>query len=163
MFHGRRLQAWLAGYDSAVGEARTAYRKEADEAIREAGTEAIPIALRMLQAREPKLGTWFRLRRLDLASRLHLINANTYAVQRMKLPAAWIERKSGAARVFEVLGDTAKDAVPALTTCMSRTSTPWFEARLAPTLRATLPAGPSGASVPSAQPPAAPSPRWFED
>ncbi|MDB6067029.1 MAG: HEAT-like repeat protein [Pedosphaera sp.] len=103
MYKGKRLSVWLKVYDSAAGYKpySPARQKEADDAIRSIGTNAIPTLLRRIRAK-------------DSASTLWLVSlAEKQRVFKVKFRYAWIlhvEGKNG----FRALGAGGKDAVPEL-------------------------------------------------
>jgi hypothetical protein len=99
VYHGKPLTLWLQTYTrSSRGSPEW---KEADEAVRHAGTNAIPVLLHLIQAKDSEL----KLRLVALAQKQRLIKIHF-------VPAA--QRNIQASRAFIVLGDTAKGAVPAL-------------------------------------------------
>jgi HEAT repeat protein len=95
-YRGKRLSEWLLSYDPRVVALN---KDEADEAIRHIGTDAMPTLLTMLRSKDAPLGA----AAIKWAEQKNLI---------------WVsladERTVEAARGFEALGSTAKDAVPAL-------------------------------------------------
>jgi len=99
VYHAKPLTVWLQTYtSSARGSPEW---KEADEAVRYIGTNAIPELLHLLHAKDSAL----KLRLVALAQKQRLIKIHF-------VPAA--QRNIQASRAFIVLGDTAKGAVPAL-------------------------------------------------
>jgi len=99
VYHGKTLTLWLQTYTSANRGAPE--WKEADEAVRHIGTNALPVLLRLISAKDSAL----ELRLVALARKQRLIKIHF-------VPAA--QRNIQASRAFIVLGDTAKGAVPAL-------------------------------------------------
>jgi HEAT repeat protein len=103
---GKPLSYWLAGYDS--GNYRLAHPNgpsppthgEANFAIRQMGTNAIPTLLRMLEEHDPSL----RERVLALTRKQHFI----------KIPYMRANRGLNAYSGFHALGPEAVSAVPAL-------------------------------------------------
>ncbi len=99
VYHGKPLTLWLQTYtSSARGSPEW---KEADEAVRYIGTNAIPVLLHLIQAKDSPL----KLRLVALAQKQRLIRIHFVTSA---------QRNIQASRAFIVLGDTAKGAVPAL-------------------------------------------------
>ncbi len=96
MYQGRSLSQWLKEYDPRIFINN---KEEVDDAIRHIGTNAIPTLLKMLRSKDNVV----KAAAVKQAERANLI---------------WIslaeERDVEAAQGFEVLGASAKDAVPAL-------------------------------------------------
>ncbi len=84
---------------------------EADNAVRQAGTNALPTLLRMLRAKDSPLKLGF----IPLAQRQHII-ATRYASAE--------EQNDAAQRAFMVLGAQAQSAVPALLEIANRNISP---------------------------------------
>jgi hypothetical protein len=112
VYNGKRLSEWLKASAEERATAASTSRAphgtldidttiEADEAVRHAGTNAIPTLLRMLRVSDSPL----KLKLLDLAQRQHLIKIKY-------TPAAYWN--GAAAEGFRVLGGKAQSAVPAL-------------------------------------------------
>ncbi|MDB6067251.1 MAG: repeat protein [Pedosphaera sp.] len=98
VYKGKPLSAWLRGYDAGM---LSEERKEADEAVRQIGTNAIPILLRMMHAKDSRLTERLGV----LAEKQHVIKV-TYRL-------AWwgyYEAQHG----FQALGAKGRTAVPAL-------------------------------------------------
>src|SRR5258705_12932135 len=94
---GKPLSHWLAGYQSGV-DMRT--RAKTDEIISETGTNAFPILLRMLRARDPALKRWLmQIARKQNLGRIHFIPAQ--------------ERHYQAGVAFSRLGAAGSEAIPA--------------------------------------------------
>lgn len=100
-FEGKELNVWLEGYQISKYTVGSLQRNKADEAMRHAGTNAIPTLLRMLRAQDSPL----KLKLLDLAQRQKLIRVNY-------TPAS--AKKYSAGVAFGTLGGTASNAVPEL-------------------------------------------------
>ena len=95
VYQGKRLSSWLKAHGGQ------GWQRNADEAVRQAGTNAIPTLLRMLCAKDSPLKAKF----MDLAERQHIIKVQyTSAI-------FW---NRAAEHGFEVLGAKAQSAVPAL-------------------------------------------------
>jgi hypothetical protein len=106
VYQGRRLSDWLAAYkmEGLAGAETWQVREEqqkAETVVRHAGTNALPILLRMLQANDSAL----KVKCLELAKRQHLIRIK-------HTPAEELNYRACAA--FGVLGAKAQHAVPAL-------------------------------------------------
>jgi hypothetical protein len=98
-YHGKALTLWLQTYtSSARGSAEW---KETDEAVRHIGTNALPVLLHLIHAKDSPL----KLRLVALARKQKLMRIHFVAAA---------ERNIQASRAFIVLGDTAKGAVPEL-------------------------------------------------
>jgi hypothetical protein len=95
---GKPLSHWLAAYQSGV-DMKT--RAKTDEIISETGTNAFPILLRMLRARDPALKRWL----MQLARKQNLVRIHFIPAQ---------ERHHQAGAAFAQLGAAGRDAIPAL-------------------------------------------------
>jgi HEAT repeat protein len=114
VYHGKRLNAWVADLHPRVGEAK---QQEAEQALRVIGTNAVPYLLELLQRREPRL-----LR--DLRG----LSQRTKSFLRMdpehELPwVAEIERDIQLNAAFAALGPSARPAFHALTNLLLRPET----------------------------------------
>jgi HEAT repeat protein len=112
VYQGRRLGDWLAVYkmDGLSGAESWQVRVEqqqADEAVRHAGTNALPVLLRMLRAKDSAL----KVKCVAWAMRQHLIRINYIPADELNYRAC-----SG----FGALGAKAQSAVPALIEIASR-------------------------------------------
>jgi HEAT repeat protein len=97
VYQGKRLTLWL--YAAYSGHGRNG--EGAEEAVRQAGTNAIPTLLRMLRAKDSAL----RVKATELAGRQHLIEIEfTHA-------EGW---NDAAVMGFHLLGSKVQSAVPAL-------------------------------------------------
>ena len=106
LYQGKRLSAWLEAYKlhGVAGVESWQVREEqqqADEAVRQAGTNALPILLRMLRANDSAL----KVRLMDLASKQHYLRIAYTPAEDLNYRACW---------AFAVLRAKAQDAVPAL-------------------------------------------------
>ncbi|MDB6063830.1 MAG: repeat-containing protein [Pedosphaera sp.] len=103
MYKGKRLSAWLEAYALATTESiqDLPSPREADEAVRHIGTNAIPLLLRRLRANDSRV----TLRLVALAGKQHFF--------KVKFRPAWLIRPEGV-RGFQALGADGKDAVPEL-------------------------------------------------
>ena len=102
VYRGKPLTTWLRTYGSSSSSGRHSKEwTETDAAVRHLGTNAIPVLLRMIRAKDSRL----KLRLVALAQKQSFINFRF-------IPAA--ERNIAASRAFIALGETAKGAVPAL-------------------------------------------------
>src|ERR1035438_2402477 len=106
VYQGMRFGDWLAVYklDGLPGVETWQVRvkqQKADEAVRHAGTNALPILLRMLRAHDSAL----KLKCMELAKRQHLIIIRYTPAEELNYRAC-----SG----FGVLGAKAQNAVPVL-------------------------------------------------
>jgi HEAT repeat protein len=101
-YHGKSLTLWLQTYapSSRSGRGSPAWT-EADDAVRHIGTNGIPVLLRMLRATDSRL----ELQLVALAKKQHIIKIHFTLAATLNVEAS---------RAFLALGDTAKDAVPAL-------------------------------------------------
>jgi hypothetical protein len=106
VYHGKRLSAWLEPcrlYGTAgveTWQVRLA-EQEAEEAVRHAGTNALPTLLRMLRAHDSALKTAF----MCWAERHHFIRTKPTSAEDLNYRACW---------AFGVLRAKARCAVPAL-------------------------------------------------
>jgi HEAT repeat protein len=99
VYRGKSLTSWLKGSSLKIPIGNAGYDAQpADEAVRNAGTNAIPVLLRFLRARD-----WaVMVKLLPLIQKLHI----------PYLPA--VERNERGLRGFRILGPAAQSAVPAL-------------------------------------------------
>jgi hypothetical protein len=113
VYEGKSLRKWLLGYpDPAFGVTGTEDDIQgADAAVRQAGIEAVPTLLRMVQAKDSFLKT----KLMVLAGMQHLVRIEF-------TPDAQLNYSS--LHGFEVLGDKAKGAVPALIEIVNRNISP---------------------------------------
>jgi len=100
VYQGKRLSFWLQGYSPSLQNTRERWN-QADAAMNDAGTKAIPTLLRMLRASEP---AW-KIKLYGLLQQQHLFKID-------HTPANIQNTEAG--RAFARLGPDARDAVPAL-------------------------------------------------
>ena len=106
VYEGKRLSSWLNTYRLSglagveTWQVRTEQQK-ADEAVRKAGTNALPTLLRMLRAKDSAL----KVKLVALAQKQHFIRINYTPAQ---------ERNYQASCAFGVLRAKAQSVVPAL-------------------------------------------------
>ncbi len=103
VYNGKRLSVWLEGYDlpASVGLNEQAGRHNADEAVRNCGTNAIPTLLRMLRAKDSP----FLIKLIALGRKQSFI--------KIKYTPAYIKNEE-AANGFRALAASASSAVPEL-------------------------------------------------
>jgi len=106
VYQGKPLRVWLNAYRMhGLAGVETwqvrAEQQEADEAVRHAGTNALPTLLRMLRAEDSALKVKF----MDLAERQHFIKIKYTPAEELNYRACW---------AFGVLRAKAQSAVPAL-------------------------------------------------
>jgi hypothetical protein len=109
LYQGRRLSVWLERYDYNAGRVtviKAISMKETDEAIRQIGTNAIPLLLRRLRTRDSALKIWV----MDLIRKQHFI--------RIKYIPARIQRLEGLMGVQALGPEARKAAVPLLLECL---------------------------------------------
>jgi len=114
VYHGKRLNAWVADLHPRAGEARQA---EAELALRAIGTNAVPYLLELLRHREPRL-----LRELRGFSQ----RTKTFLRMDSELELPWVaavERDLQLSAAFAALGPCAKPAFPTLTILLLRPET----------------------------------------
>ncbi len=114
VFHGKRLNAWVADLHPRVGEAR---QQEAEVALRAIGSNAVPYLLELLQRREPRL-----LRELREFSQ----RTKTFLRMDSELELPWVaavERDLQLSAAFAALGPSARPALPPLTNLLLRPET----------------------------------------
>ncbi|MDB6111320.1 MAG: repeat protein, partial [Pedosphaera sp.] len=99
VYHGKTLSHWLGIYTSPPRNAFA--RREAEDAVRHIGTNAIPTLLRMLRAKD----SGFTASLIRSLSRQQLL--------KIRFTGA-LERNMQAMNAFATLGATAKEAVPEL-------------------------------------------------
>jgi hypothetical protein len=100
-FEGKPLSVWLEGYNLPKAQNEESWR-QADEAVRQTGTNAIPTLLAMLRLSD---SSPLKRRLLDLVARQHFIK-----VQHVH---AWAQNWR-AALAFKALGSDGRNAVPEL-------------------------------------------------
>lgn len=103
VYKGQRLSYWLRGYDSGVPNTRRWI--QADEAVRAAGTNAVPVLLRVLERGERPEPKWQRLL-ATLEQHVGITNAQT-------LPSK-VNRYLEVTGGFYALGSNGSCAVPKL-------------------------------------------------
>ena len=106
VYQGKRLSSWLEAYKlhGVAGVETWQVREEqqkADEAVRQAGTNALPTLLRMLRAKDSAL----KVKLMDLAARQHFIRIKYTPAEELNYRACW---------AFGVLRGKARSAIPAL-------------------------------------------------
>jgi HEAT repeats len=101
LYQGKRLTSWLQEYADAGGLTDQTWQRDADQVVREIGTNAFPVLLNMLQVKDSEL----TLKVLDLAKRQRFIKLNHVPAQ---------VRNHEAGHAFRILGSNASNAVPAL-------------------------------------------------
>jgi len=114
VYHGKRLNAWVADLHPRVGEAR---QQEAELALRAIGTNAVPYLLELLRHREPPL-----LRELRGFSQ----RTKTFLRMDSGLELPWVaavERDLQLSAAFAALGPSARPAFPTLTNLLLRPET----------------------------------------
>lgn len=99
VYDGKPLSYWLKGYDPLEGSEPG--RQQADQAVRQIGTNAIPLLLRMLREQDSPL----KLKLIALARKQHVIKINYVSASSHNIQAA---------AAFEKLGPEAASAVPEL-------------------------------------------------
>jgi hypothetical protein len=103
VYGGKPLTLWLRTYAPSSSSGRHSPEwNEADEAVRHMGTNCIPVLLRMIRQKDSPAKLWIVAfaQKHGLPKRIHFVPASMRNVE--------------ASRAFIALGDTAKDAVPAL-------------------------------------------------
>lgn len=102
VYEGKTLVLWLRTYaPSSKAQRNSPEWKKADDAVRQIGTNCMPVLLQMLRARDSQL----KLKLIGLARKQHLIKIDFVRAEEVNVEAS---------RAFIVLADTAKGAVPAL-------------------------------------------------
>lgn len=101
VYQGKRLAFWLRAFDVSDNEPGKPNFNEAVEAVRDAGTNAFPILLRMLRASDSDL----KHRLTRLAQKQHLIRIYYVPADSQQ----WAARQG-----FGALGKVTEYAVPAL-------------------------------------------------
>lgn len=101
-YRGKTLTAWLQTYAPSSRPGRhSAEWNATDDAVRHIGTNGIPVLLQLLRQKDSPL----KLYLVEFAQKCWLIKGSFVSSG---------ERNIEASRAFIALGDTAKDAVPAL-------------------------------------------------
>jgi hypothetical protein len=103
VYGGKPLTLWLRTYaPSSSSQLHSPEWNQADDAVRHMGTNCVPILLRMIRQKDSQAKLWLVAfaQKHGLKKRIPFVPAAVRNVQ--------------ASRAFIALGDTAKDAVPAL-------------------------------------------------
>jgi HEAT repeat protein len=133
VYQGKRLSVWLKNYDpNPVTPFAT--RAEADEAVRQIGTNAIPMLLRLLQANDPP----WKLKVFALLDKQRFIKINPFHASKLNWEAM---------SAFGALGPGAADAVPALIEIFERNISKQSRSAAAGALGAIGPAAKSAIPV----------------
>ena len=113
VYHGKPLRSWLKDYAQVFRLPSNAALNtlNADEAVRQAGTNALPTLLRMLRAKD---SAW-KVKLMELAKRQHIINIDYTSAEIWNRAAPF---------AFGVLGAKAQTAVPALIEIANRNISP---------------------------------------
>lgn len=102
VYEGKTLALWLRTYSPSSRAGRNSPEwKKTDDAVRQMGTNCIPVLLQMLRARDSRLKLGF----VSLARKQQVIKIDFVSAADLNVEAS---------RAFIVLAGTAKDAVPAL-------------------------------------------------
>jgi hypothetical protein len=109
VYQGKPLSYWLLGYGFPSGHLNGPSRDEADAAIRDAGTNAIPLLLEMMRARDSST----KIKLAEWGHRLHLYRGQLQNTDELR----W-EALTG----FSVLGSNAVSAVPGLVKILDENS-----------------------------------------
>jgi HEAT repeat protein len=120
VYHGKPLSFWLQGFDNAPGAVLRKgqiLRSDAKEAIRNIGTNAIPVLLGRLEAKDSSL----KLKLIGLVQRPHWIKINYVTVP---------QRNKEARDAFFVLGASASNAVPELVRIYRRSDSLFTQAAI---------------------------------
>jgi len=99
VYHGRKLSRWLQTYASS--SRGSPGWQEVDEAVRNIGTNSVPLLLQLFRARDSSL----KLKLVALAGRQRIIEFHFITAEM---------RHREASMAFIALGDIAKDSVPEL-------------------------------------------------
>lgn len=113
-YQGKSLNQWIeSNYSSITTSGATApsSKAQAEEAIRQMGTNALPTLIRMIQARD----SFIKRMLMDLAAKQHFLKLNFTPVNRLRF---------GAALSYEILGAAAKVQVPQLTNILTNSNIP---------------------------------------
>lgn len=139
VYHGKRLSEWLQRvYPPPGGRAST--QQEADHremayAVRQIGTNAIPMLLRMLRAKDSGL----KVGVMGLLAKLHIVSAGWTRAYQLNGMAAF---------AFEALGDQARCAVPDVIQIGNERISPASKSCAADVLRGIGP-GANGEAIPA--------------
>jgi HEAT repeat protein len=104
VYQGKRLSVWLKRYDNLSNlnpYKNLTDRQEPDTAVRQIGTNSIPMLLSMLRAKDSNL----TLKTISLLKKQHFLKFN-YVTAQMQ--------ENEAAEAFQALGASASNAVPEL-------------------------------------------------
>jgi hypothetical protein len=105
VYQGRRLTQWLESFDTSSGTSRAL----ANKAVREIGTNALPVLVKMLSGEK----TW-KQKAISTLDKQPLI----------KIPKSGLDSTlPRALSAFQALGETAKPAVPLLSELLKREDT----------------------------------------
>lgn len=120
-YHGRSLSKWLVLYWSRAGTQDSPEDKQAEQAIRAIGTNALPYLLRWIQHEPP---SWHRAARVTLPE-----SVSESAPARLLVDGPGYERAGGAMLAFIILGTNATSSIPYLVTMIKDTNHPRTAAR----------------------------------
>jgi hypothetical protein len=100
VYNGKRLSVWLEAFGPKEHQNTTKW-DEASDALRQIGTNSVPLLLQLLRARDSKL----KLKVVELAQKQELFKIDF-------IPAS--DRRMGACKAFAALRNLGQDAVPEL-------------------------------------------------
>jgi hypothetical protein len=102
VYEGKTLVRWLRTYaPSSKAQRNSQEWNKADDAVRQSGTNCMPVLLQMLRAKDSRL----KLGLISLARKQHLIKLDFVPAEEVNVEAS---------RAFIVLASAGKNAVPAL-------------------------------------------------
>jgi len=109
VYQGKPLSVWLERYDEGdyVAVTQQLWKKETDEAVRQIGTNAIPVLLRRLRAKDSPFTIWL----MALTRKQHFIKI-TYTPAR-------IRHREGLDGIEALGAEARRAAVPALLGCLN--------------------------------------------
>ncbi len=109
VYQGKRLSVWLERYDegSYIAVTQHLWKKEADEAVCQMGTNAIPVLLRRLRAKDSPFRIWV----VSVAQKQHVI--------KIKYTPARIRHREALDGMTALGADARRAAVPALLECLN--------------------------------------------
>jgi hypothetical protein len=107
VYQGRRLSAWLEDLDPVQPKE---VRARARDAIRQIGTNAVPMLMDWFRARD----SWLKIRLIELANKQRLVKIHFTSAP---------DRSRRAYRACRILGPRAKPAIPGLIELLSDTRT----------------------------------------
>jgi hypothetical protein len=119
-YNGKKLSEWLEFYENPgmAGQNWREREKEAEFAIRQIGTNALPWLMKWIQCDRP----WWRARLINIADRFHVKTPSTAA--RILIGSAEMRANYAEGFGFQLVGPQAGPVIPDLVELMENTNSP---------------------------------------